>query len=106
METTPVKEKYVVVTAISTFRHRYVVPLSELQEENDDAIVDPRWALDAVTMNDVKEFSQEHLGENISDHVVIDEDEMLSLFDSDNEYLSSWSKEQKLNWVKNWKETY
>lgn len=99
------EEKYVVVTAIQTFRERYVIPMSELQKQNEDYQVDPKWALDMVTMEEVKEFSQEHLGEQISDMFVMGEEEVLTLFDTDNKYLSEWSKEQKLKWIHDWKET-
>ena len=105
METTPVEEEYVVVTAISSFRHRYVIPMSELQKMNESDKVNPTWAADCVTMNEVKEFSQEHLGESISDVMVMQEEALLKLFDDDNKYLSGWDKEQKLTWIQNWKET-
>jgi len=93
-------EKYVVVTAISQFRMRYVVPMSELQKENELAPVDPKWALDGVTCQDYDEFSQEHLGEVITDWHVEDEDHILHRFNTENDYLAGWSKEQKLNWIR------
>lgn len=98
-------EEYVVVTTIQTFRHRYVVPMSELQKMNEDSEVNPEWAFDAVIMEEVKEFSQEHLGEQISDMFTMSEEEVLDLFDKDNKYLSGWTKEKKLEWIHNWKET-
>ena len=97
-------EEYVVVTAISTHRMRYAVPMSELQKMNEDYQVDPKWALDAVVMQEVKEFSQEHVGEQIIDMFVMDEAKVLDLFDKDNEHASSWSKEYKLAWLKYWEE--
>ena len=103
--TDEVKEQYVVVTAISSHRMRYAVPMSELQKMNDAYIVKPEWALDAVTMQEVKEFSQDHLGEQICDMDVLDETEILELFDKDNDYLSMWPKEQKLKWIQTWQET-
>ena len=95
--------KYVVVTATSTHRMRYVVPMDELQKMNEDYIVDPRWALDLVTCGEVEEFSQIHLGEQIVDCVEMDEDEILELFDKDNDYLKEWSKERKINFIRDWK---
>lgn len=92
-------KEYAVVTTIQTFRHRYVVPMDKLQELNVNETVDPKWALDSVTMEEVKEFSQLHLGEQIIDLNVASEDEILELFDKDNEYLSSWSKDYKLDWI-------
>ena len=94
-------EEYVVVTTLQTFRHRYVVPMSKLQERNTDYIVDPRWALDCVTCEEVKEFSQLHLGEQILDMNVVNEKEVLTLFDMDNDYLKSWTKDKKLEYIHN-----
>jgi len=93
-------EKYVVVTTISQFKIRYVVPMSELQKENELAPVDPKWALDGVTCNDYEEFSQEHLGEVITDWCVENEEQILERFDRENDYLAGWTKEQKLNNIK------
>lgn len=100
------KDQYVVVTAISTFRHRYVVPLDELQSLNPDSPVNPEWALDCVTCQEVEEFSQYHMGEQISDWEVLNEEDLLKLFDKDNSYLAGWSREQKINHIRNWRETW
>lgn len=101
-------ERYVVVTAISTFRQRYCVPMSELQKLNLDVPLDAQkaieWANDSVTMQDVHEFSQHWLGEQICDTMILDEERVLNLFDRDNDYLSSWTKNQKLDYIQNWKE--
>lgn len=96
--------EYVVVTTISTFRERYVIPVDELQKLNPDDPVDPSWALDEVTMQNVKEFSQRHVGEQIIDAQVVKEKEILQFFDADNDYLAEWSEEQKLEWIRDWKE--
>jgi hypothetical protein len=97
--------EYVVVTCISSFRQRYVIPLAELQKMNPDETVNPSWALDAVTSKEVKEFSQRHVGEQIIDAQVVREKEVLQFFDADNEYLVNWSEEYKLEWIKHWKES-
>jgi hypothetical protein len=55
------------------------------------------WALDTVTMNEAKEFSQEHLGELIVSHRVVDQEQALAICDTDNNYTKSWSDEQKIN---------
>lgn len=90
------REKYVVVTATSTHRIRYAIPLSELQLLNTDFPVDPAWAMDSVVSEDVEEFSQKWLGEQIVDHTVLDEDQIIELFDCDNAYLKHWTREQKI----------
>ena len=95
-----IKDKYVVVDAIATYRMRYVVSMEELQKENLDMTVDPEWALDAVTCEDVEEFSQKYLGEQILEHYVVEEDAILDIFDIDNDYLKEWTREQKLEHIK------
>ena len=58
---------WVLVECVSMFRMRYLV----------EAPADhPEYALDDVTMNDAKEFSQEHIDENIISHRVVTEEEV------------------------------
>ena len=83
-----VEKELVLVEAISTFRMRYVVEVPKGKKE---------WALDTVSCNDAEELSQEHIGEQIVSHRVIDKDEYLRIFHEDNEYLSSWDEEYKFN---------
>ena len=100
------EEVYVVVSTISTFKHRYVVPLSELQNLDGDNMGSRALARELVSQNSVKEFSQEHLGENIENTTTMNQVEVLELFDEDNKYLSGWSEEQKLTWIQKWKESW
>ena len=97
------KNKYVVVTTVSTFRHRYVIPMDELQALNPEVPVDSKWALDLVTCEDIEEFSQLHIGEHIVDMVEKNEEEILELFDKDNDYLKEWDRDQKINHIRNWR---
>jgi len=63
------------------------------------------WALDTVSMNEAKEFSQEHIGEQIVSHRVVTKEEALALCDKDNDYGSSWDEELKIqNFFTTWKE--
>lgn len=80
--------KWVMVECVSMFRMRYMV---EAPEEH------PEYALDTVTMNEAKEFSQEHLGETIVSHRVVSFDEAVKLCDEDNDYCKAWNTEQKVN---------
>ena len=95
---------YVVVTTISQFRHRYVMHKDDLRKLNND--VEPTnkelsdWARDSVAMEECEEFSQYWLGEQIFDVYECNEDEMLAFFDGDNDYLSSWSRDYKVQWVR------
>lgn len=82
--------KYLVET-ISMYRMRYVVDTESAE-----------WAMDDVTMNidnDLKEFSQKHIAENITSVRELTDDEYMRLFDEDNDYLKSWSTEQKFSFV-------
>lgn len=98
--------KYAIVTAISSYRIRYAIPVDELQKLNTDVPVEgheEEWAMDCVTCGEAEEFSQLHIGEQIIDAVVVDEDAMLAQFDKDNDYLADWTKEKKIQHVRNWK---
>ena len=90
------EKELVLVECISTFRMRYVVEVPKGKKE---------WAMDTVTMNEAEEFSQEHIGEQILSHRVIDNAEYLRLFAEDNAYLNSWNDDMKFRFVKRWEET-
>ena len=93
---------YVVVTCISSYRMRYVMHRDDLQRLSPLDPVDAiEWANDTVNMNECEEFSQEYMGEYIIDTVEMNEEDMLELFDKDNDYLREWTKDQKLEWVRN-----
>jgi hypothetical protein len=81
------ESEWVLVETVSMFRLRYMV---EVPAGNKD------WALDTVTMEDAKEFSQKHMAENIVSHRVVSTDEILRICDEDNEYCNSWSDEKKM----------
>lgn len=92
---------YVVVTTISQFRHRYVMHKDDLQKLNPDAPVKlVEWACDAVVAEEVEEFSQRFFGETIIDATTATEDEMLELFDQDNEHMRRWLSDYKIDWVR------
>ena len=83
---------YVVVTCILSHRIRYVMHKDDLQKLNPDAEVDMiEWANDTVTMEECEEFSQKYMGEYIVDTNLLSEEEMLELFDKDNDYLKDWT---------------
>ena len=81
-----VKTQLVLVECISMFRQRYVVEVPAGKSE---------WALDTVVMQEAKEFSQEHIGENIISHRVVSKEEVLALCDIENDYAKRWSDEYK-----------
>jgi hypothetical protein len=99
--------KYAVVSTVSMFRIRYAIPIDELQQLNPAVSVEGKeieWAHDCITCNEVNELSQLHLSEQIVDTVIVDAEGILKIFDADNQNLSDWPREQKLEWIKkNWK---
>lgn len=99
-------KRYVIVTAISTHRMRYCIPVDELQKLNPSVPIEGQelqWAEDTVTCEEAGEFSQKHLGEQIVDSILVSEKEMLRQFDQDNDCLRNWSTEKKIEWVRNWR---
>jgi len=82
-----IETEWVLVEAISQFRERYVVEVPKGKSE---------YALDTVTMDEAKEFSQKHLGETIVSSRVISEKDALDLFDEDNDYLKDWDDDKKI----------
>ena len=76
------------VECVSMFRMRYMV---EAPAEH------PEYALDTVTMNEAKEFSQEHIDENIISHRVMTLEQALEVCDNDNDYGAGWTEDQKIN---------
>jgi hypothetical protein len=92
----------VLVETVSQFRQRYVVevPVGIDDFGNDKTL----WALDTVSCEQAKEFSQYWLGETIVSHRVVSEQETLQMFDQDNAYLKNWTKEGKLESVTTWEE--
>jgi hypothetical protein len=82
-----VEKTWVMVEAVHTFRMRYMV---EVPAEH------PEYALDTVTMDAAKEFSQEFIGQQIVSHRVVTEDEALKLCDVDNYYCAKWDNQKKI----------
>ena len=78
---------WVMVEAVQQFRMRYMVEVDAAH---------PEWAMDTVVMKEAKEFSQEDLGETVTSHRVVTEEEALRICDVDNDYTKSWTKEQKM----------
>ena len=64
----------VLVETISIIKHRYVVEVPDGKAE---------WALDTVTMEEAKEFSQTFINEDIIGHRVIAKEEMRKLWCED-----------------------
>ena len=98
--------KYVIVTAVSSYRVRYCIPVDQLQLLNTSVPVEGHeieWAEDCVTCEEAEEFSQKWIGETIIDSQLISEEQMLQMFDADNAYLQGWSDQLKIDHVNRWK---
>lgn len=80
------RNKFILVETIQTFRHRYVVEVPEGKDH---------WALDTVTCQQAKEFSQTHLGETVVSHRPITLNEAMALCDVDNHYCKTWDDQAK-----------
>ena len=81
------EKTWVLVEAVHTFRMRYMV---EVPAEH------PEYALDTVTMDAAKEFSQEFIGQQIMSHRVISEEDALKICDVDNYYCAKWDNQKKI----------
>lgn len=80
----------VLVETVSTFKMTYAIEVPKGKAA---------WALDEVTMEAAVEMAQEHIGEQIFSHRSLTKEEYLKEFDGRNDYLKTWTEEQKLNQV-------
>lgn len=86
------EKKLFIVEAVSIFRMRYVVEAKEASHAEDEVVC-------SVGNHEFKEFSQQHVDECITSTREISKEEYLKLFDLDNDYLKSWTEEQKLQYI-------
>lgn len=85
-----------------------MIPMEGLQETNPEVKLTDNlaleWAQDCVTTEEVEEFSQKWLGENIVDVDILSAEEVIKRFDRDNpELKTEWDKERKLKFINSWK---
>jgi len=83
--------KLVLVETVSEHRIRYVVDVGDAGDEE--------WAKDTVICDEATEVSQEHIGELIVSHRVIDEAEYVRLFDEGNQYQKNWDIDAKKAYI-------
>ena len=81
-------KKIILVEAVSMFRMRYVVEAECAEHASDEVVCNHDGKLN--------EFSQLHLDEVITSTRELTKEEYLQLWNQDNDYLSSWTDEQKL----------
>ena len=78
---------WVMVECVQQYRMRYMV-----QAPADH----PEYALDDVTMQEAKEFSQLDIGEVIVSHRVMSHEDALKHCEENNNYTQGWTEEQKI----------
>jgi hypothetical protein len=97
-------DTYVIITTLSHFKLKYAIPQADFDNLGFQEPLDREKLVELVQSGRVKEFSQTHLGEVVSDVSVYTEDDTLTIFDIDNTYLSSWTKEKKISFLQSWDE--
>jgi len=73
---------WVLVETIEMFRKRYVV---------ECPIDDPDRAFGIVSAEKAQEFSQKHIGENITSGWIVTEEDALLLCEADNQWGDTWT---------------
>lgn len=91
--------KYVLVETVLQYRMRYVIEVPDDHNDREYPCTAEQWAADTVTSEEMVEFSQLYLGETITSTREIAKEEIIPLCDNDNDYLKSWTEEQKMNLV-------
>ncbi len=95
---------YVIITTLSHFKLQYAIPADEFDKLGFDEPINQDELSKYLAAGTVKEFSQKHLGEVVSDVSVYDEELLIKEFDSTNSYLSDWTHKQKVEWINAWRE--
>lgn len=91
--------KFVLVDTLIQYRMRYIIEVPDNHNDGEYPCTAEQWAADTVTSEEMKEFSQLYLGETIVSTREIAKEEIIPLCDVDNEYLKTWTDEQKFNLV-------
>lgn len=103
------KDRYVVLTAVSSFRQRYAVPVSEVQKWNEETkltdTLAQQWAQEAVEAEELNEFSQKWIGEEVYDINIVEEEEVLALWAKDNPNMTETDMpmSRRLSTIRRWK---
>lgn len=87
--------KYVMVDTISQFRMRYVVEVPDNVEDGEYPCTPEVYAMDMVTCEEAKEFTQHHLGETIVSTREVTLEEAIAQFRKDEPMFGeSWDDAQ------------
>lgn len=90
--------KLVLVETVSTFRHTYVVKLSD-NEPVEYALDDVVAGMNTIVDGGITDVTQNHIAEDIFSHRVITEKEYLEMFDRENAYLSGLPTKKKMEFI-------
>lgn len=85
--------KYVMVDAISQFRMRYVIEVPDDVEEGEYPCTPESYAMDMVTCEEAKEFTQHHLGETIVSTREVTLEEAVAQYRKEEPMFSLWEDE-------------
>ena len=86
------EKKLYLVETVSMFRMRYVIEAREEEHATDEFVME-------IGKEDFHEFSQHHMDEVIVSTRELSAKDYLELFDKDNDYLKTWSKNQKFGLI-------
>jgi hypothetical protein len=87
---------YTIITTISHFRNKYVVPTECLSEYNSTQ--------EFIDKNDLNTFSSYLISNDVVHHDKITIKQALEQFDVENPEFASWSVPNKLSWIKSWQD--
>jgi len=82
--------KYIMVDTISQFRMRYVVEVPDDVEKGEYPCTPENYAMDMVTCEEAKEFTQHHLGETIVSTREVSLEEAIAQYRKDEPMFSQW----------------
>jgi hypothetical protein len=87
--------KFVLVETQIQYRMRYMIEVPDDHNDKEYPCTAEQWAMDTVTCEEMKEFSQLYLGETIFSTREIAKEDIIPMCDADNDYCKSWDAEHK-----------
>ena len=88
--------KFVLVDTVSQYRMRYIIEVPDDHNDKEYPCSAEQWAMDTVTAEQMKEFSQFWIGESIFSTREIAKEEIIPLCDKENDYCQTWDDEKKM----------
>ena len=91
-EVKEMEKKLYLVETVSMFRMRYVVEAREEGHAMDEVVCE-------MGNHEFQEFSQKHVDEVIVSSRELSATDYMNLFDTDNDYLKSWTNKDKMKFI-------